>query len=185
MGSPTQSVTSISTGTGVENEKAVASQATEEKKTRFSSRQPQGNEKHAEVKLASAELKANKRPTAATAEESADEKVQAAPLGLMDPTAKKKKSKRNKGQPKERLQEQTKPAETPSNTVAPTVNPALGTTATGDGALGDKSATRTPATADHTTLPPAQPTPNNPVAPGTPIPATTSASPNAPPTTPQ
>ena len=185
MGSPTQSVTSISTGTGVENEQQVASDTTEDKKTRFASRQTQTDEKRARVKLASAEVKASKRPTAATAEESADEKIQAAPLGIDGPAAKKKKkTKRSKDQPKERLQEKTAPVEAP-NTVAPTVNPALGTTATGGGALGDSSPTRVPTTANHTTLPPAQPTPNNPVSPGTPIPAATSASPNAPATTAQ
>ena len=180
MGSPTQSITSISTGTGVENEQASAPDSGDEKKTRFSDRQTQTNEKRAQVKLASAEVKATKRPTTATAEESADEKVQATPLGLNDTsTKKKKKAKRSKDQPKERLQEQAKPAETPNN-VAPTVNPSLGTSATGDG-----SATQAPKTGDRTTLPPAQPTPNNPVSPGTPIPSVTSASPNAPATTAQ
>ena len=54
------------------------------------------------------------------------EKTQAAPLGLNGDTAKKqKKPKRQKGDAKERLQEQPKPADT-STPVAPTVNPALG-----------------------------------------------------------
>ena len=181
MGSPTQSITTISTGTGTENEDALAPQPAAEKKTRFAAREPQSNEKHAEVKLASAEIKASKRPTAATAEESADEKVQAAPLGLGNVATKKtKKQKHSKDQPKERLQEKVKPVETP-NTVAPTVNPALGTTATGDGS----AATSGARTSDRTTLPPATPTPANSAAPGLPIPSVTSASPNAPSTTAQ
>ena len=175
MGSPTQSITTVSTGTGVENENPLApKQVTGDKKTRFSSRETQSSEKHAEVRLASAEIKANKRPTTATAEEKADEKVQATPLGLQDAKKKTKKPKRSKGEPKERLQEQTKPVEAPA-TVDPTVNSALGTSARGDG-----SATGAPKTSDHTTLPPASPTPNNPASPGMPIPATTSASPAAP-----
>ncbi len=181
MGSPTQSLTTISTGTGADNEDALAPKEGNDKKTRFASRAPQTNEKHAQVKLASAEVKVNKRPTAATAEESADEKVQAAPLGLVDPANKKKvKHKRSKDQPKERLQEKVKPVETPV-VVSPTVNSALGTTATGDGT----AATRGAKTSDQTTLPPAQPTPANPAAPGLPIPAATSASPNVPSTTAQ
>ncbi len=132
MGSGTQSITSISTGTGVENENPLTAQAAPDHKTRFASRQTQTNEKKAELKLASAEVKVSKRPVAATPEESADEKVQAAPLGLAGDTAKKKKTKhkREKGQAKERFQEQTKPVAAPTP-VAPTVNPTLGTSATG------------------------------------------------------
>ena len=181
MGAPTQSITTVSTGTGeAENGEPLAPRAeTSDKKTRFASREVQTGEKRAEVKLASAEVKATKRPTAATSEESADEKVQAAPLGLKEPTGKVKKAKRSKDQPKGRLQEQTKTIETPA-TVAPTVNSSLGATAIGDG-----SAPRTAKPSDTTTLPPASPTPNNPASPGMPIPATTSASPNSAPTTAQ
>ncbi len=186
MGSPTQSATSISTGTGTgtgvdaqENgENPLSAQPATDHKTRFSSRQVESQDKKAEVRLASAEVKVSKRPIAATAEQSADEKTQAAPLGLNDKTvAKKQKHKREKDEPKERLQEKVKPVEaTPA--VSPTVNPTLGTSATGTGGSTARSA-------DRTTLPPATPTPANPAAPGMPIPATTSASPSAPPTTAQ
>ena len=183
MGSPTQSITSISTGTGVESEDPLAPKETSDRKTRFSDRQTQTNEKKAQLKLASAEVKATKRPTAATAEDSADEKVQAAPLGFANtPTdGKKKKSKRKKDQPKERLQEKPKVAQTPTE-VAPTVNSSLGTTATGDSPAGTAPKGTT---ADRTTLPPATPTPPNPAAPGEPIPAVTGTQPNAPTTTAQ
>ena len=173
VGASTQSVTSISTGTGMENEEdPLAAPAAPEHKTRFAARESVSNEKKAQSDLARAEAKANKRPTAATPEESADEKVQAAPLGLAEPQPKKaKKHKRAKNEAKERLQDKTKPAVTPT-TVAPTVNPTLGAPATGGVAPAP--------TADHTALPPATaPAPGAPPQ-GQPIPATTSTQPNAP-----
>ncbi len=182
MGSPTQSMTSISTGTGVENEDPLTPRETTDKKTRFSARQTQTDEKKAQVKLASAEVKATKRPTAATAEESSDEKAQAAPLGLADPNASKKhKKKRIKGDPKERLQDKPKPTQAPAG-VDPTVNSSLGTSATGGTPSQTDTRTPTPGTttSDHTTLPPATPTPPNPVSPGQPIPSVTGTQPNLP-----
>ena len=180
MGSPTQSITSISTGTGVENEgDALAPKAGPEHKTRFASRQVDAEDKRAEVKLASAEIKANKRPIAATTDESADEKQQAGPLGLADKSTKKqKKQRRSKDEPKERLQEKAKAPAAPQE-IDPTVNSSLGTSASG---TRDIPAVKS---ADQTTLPPATPTPANPAAPGQPIPSVTSASPNAPNTTAQ
>ena len=184
MGSPTQSITTISTGTGAEEAQgdALAPVAGPARKTRFASREIDSDEKRAQVKLASAEVKATKRPIKATAEESADEKVQAAPLGLADKNVKKeKKHKRAKNEPKERLQEKVK-APVQTQEIAPTVNSTLGTSATGTGVPAPRTTERS---ADHTTLPPATPTPPNPATPGTPIPSVTSASPNAPNTTAQ
>ncbi len=180
MGSPTQSITSISTGTGVEEAQndVLTPKAGPERKTRFASREVDSEEKRAQVKLTSAEVKATKRPIAPTAEESADEKVQAAPLGLADKNVKTaKKHKRAKDEPKERLQEKVKAPEQPQ-VIAPTANSTLGSSATGTGVPAPRSA-------DRTTLPPATPTPANPAAPGQPIPSVTSASPNAPNTTAQ
>ena len=178
MGSPTQSVTSISTGTGVENEDPLAPRTVSDHKTRFAQRETQTNEKKAQLKLASAEVKASKRPVAATPEESADEKVQSAPLGLAGETANKKKAKhkRAKGEPKQRLEDKptTKPA---APAVAPTVNPTLGANPTAG------TAPAKPAS-DQTTLPAATPTPPNPAAPQSTVPATTSATPTSS-TTPQ
>ena len=91
----------------------------------------------AQEKLAKAATKASARSVAATPQQSADEKQQAAALGLNGDTAKHKKKKVKeekhkhvKGEPKEpkeRLQEKTKPQET-AQPPAPTVNPALGST---------------------------------------------------------
>ncbi len=180
MGTPTESTTTISTGTAPEEQDPFApKQAASDHKTRFASRQTEASDKKAEVKLASAEVKVSKRPTAATPEERADEKVQAAPLGLVD-TTKKQKKKRDKDAPKERLQEKPK-TDQAQPTVAPTVNSNLGTTATGT----EPAARQGTKPSDQTTLPTATPTPNNPAAPGQPIPAVTSASPSAPNTAPQ
>ena len=182
MASSTQAMTAISTGTGVENEDPLEPSQTSDHKTRFSSRQTQSDEKKAQMKLASAEVKASDRPVAATREESVTEKVQAAPVGLADPAAKKKKKKRVKGEAKQRLEEKPKPVEGPS-TVSPTVNPALGG---GSLATAPRGTDAAPAnTSDHTTLPPATPTPNNPAQPGQPIPAVTGTQPNTPATTAQ
>ena len=181
MASSTQAMTSLSTGTGVANDDPLTPRETTDHKTRFSSRQTQTDEKKAQLKLTSAEVKANNRPAAATPEESATEKVQAAPVGLADPVVKtKKKKKRSKGENKERLEEKPKPAQ---DTVAPTVNPALG----GGDLATAPAGTAAPSanTSDHTALPPATPTPNNPVAPGQPIPAVTGTQPNLPATTAQ
>lgn len=119
--------TSISTGTGVTNEEdPLAPKAPEQKKTRYTARQ-------ADIALAKANdnaLKAreriNARPVAASADEKAADKTQAAPLGLNGDTVKKKpKPKREKGAPKERLQTKPKVVETPV-TVDNTVNSTLG-----------------------------------------------------------
>lgn len=128
---PSESVTSITTGTGAEadntadNGDALGPVSGPEKKTRYSSEQTKAEVQRADAKLAKAERKAEIRPVVATREQSTAEKVQAAPLGLNGDTVKKKKKpKAQKGDKKERLQEQQKPVET-TPTVAPTVNPAV------------------------------------------------------------
>lgn len=130
---PTEAITSITTGTGVEadtdaNADPFAPKAGPHKKVRFSEFEAQAEEKNAKEKLAKAETKAEMRPTVATPSETATEKVQATPLGLNGDTVVKKKHKHQheKGEVKERMKEKEKPKEIP-NTVAPTVNPDLAT----------------------------------------------------------
>ena len=180
----TTSTTTISTGTGIENdENPLAPKAGPQHKSRIAARQDEENAAHLQSKLKKAEVKAETRPVKADQQATASEKVQAAPLGLNGDTEKKKKKPAHvKGQPKERLQEQpTKPVDnTPA--PAPTANPALVATPTG------LQHTDTPAkpapTADRSTLPPTYtPAPGAPPQ-GQPLPATTSADPNAPVTTP-
>lgn len=123
---PTESVTSITTGTGVDADTdALAPESGPQKKTRFSAHETQAEMDAAKAKLVKAEAKASTRPTAATQQETASEKQQAAPLGLNgDTTKKQKKPKHKKGDPKERLREKPKTDDTPTP-VDPTVNPAL------------------------------------------------------------
>jgi peptidyl-prolyl cis-trans isomerase SurA len=166
---PTESVTSITTGTGVdaENGDPLTAQSGPAKKSRFSSREASAEEDRAKEKLAKAETKATTRPTPTTPVESANEKVQAAPLGLNGDTVKKqKKAKRKKGEVKERLQDQPRVAPVETQPVAPTVNPALNSPATTPA-----PASKTPS-ADQTTLPPADTNPPGAVTQGQPVPAT-------------
>jgi len=150
---PTESTTSnITTGSNGETTEApqVAQEEAPTRKTRFASRQTEQVAKVDENKLNKAEVKSTDHPVAATPQEAADEKTQAAPLGLNGDTAKKpKKPKRQKGDPKNRLQEKPKPA-APAP-VAPTVNPALGA---GSGATPAPPATTPPAPTPDSTTPP-------------------------------
>lgn len=172
--------TTMTSGTGFEasngNEDPLALKAAPEHKTRFSYREKETEEKRAQDKLAHATVKASARPVKATADESATEKQQAAPLGLNGNTGKKKKVKvkRAKDEPKERLQDKPKPVDT-TVPVAPTVNPALGTT---------PAAPAAPKASDQSVLPPAGASAPGAAPQGEPVPATTSADPNAPTTTP-
>jgi peptidyl-prolyl cis-trans isomerase SurA len=178
---PTESVTSISTGTGYQTSPTTDTDPLTPaegptRKTRYSSREIQAEEARAKTKLAKAEVKATDRPLPATPTQSATEKQQAAARGVNgDTTKKKKKPKRQKGAPVERLQDKPKPVET-QTPIAPTVNPTL---------AGAPAATTTQAkpSSDNTVLPSQNGPPGvSPV--GQPIPATTSADPNQPATTP-
>ncbi len=124
--SPTDSITSITTGTGVDADAdPFAAKDGPHKKTRLSAHESEAEEAAAKVKLAKAETKASTRPIAQTPVEDATEKHQAAPHGLNgDTTVKPKKPKRKKGDVKERLQDKPKPVET-APPIAPTVNPNL------------------------------------------------------------
>ena len=184
MATMTDSTTTISTGTGadVDTDPLSVKPAAPQHKTRLAQRAPEQNQQHLEAKLTKAEVKASARPVQADAQATAAEKVQAAPLGLNGDTAKKKKVKREKGQPKERMQEQpSKPVDT-APAIAPTANSSLVKTPAG---LEQNNPPAKPApSADQTTLPPADtPAPGAPPQ-GQPLPATTSTEPNAPVTTP-
>jgi peptidyl-prolyl cis-trans isomerase SurA len=126
---PTESVTTISTGTGFDENSTdpLAPKAATEHKVRFSDREKDSEQKRAQEKLTKAEAKATARPAVATQDETATEKTQAAPLGLNGNTGKHKKVKQKhvKDEPKERLQEKATPVDT-TQPAAPTVNPALG-----------------------------------------------------------
>jgi peptidyl-prolyl cis-trans isomerase SurA len=127
--SPTESTTTITTGTGADedNTDPFATKTGPHAKVRFADLEAQAQERTAKDKLTKAEAKAEMRPMPTTPTENADEKVRATPLGLNGDTVAKKKKVHKKGEVKERMQEKPKePKETP-NAVAPTVNPNLAT----------------------------------------------------------
>lgn len=82
-------------------------------KTRYASRELEVKQKKTEVKLAKIADKARATPVAATSDEKQTKTVQAQALGLNGSDAKKKKAKRKKGDPKERLQEKPVEAKAP------------------------------------------------------------------------
>jgi peptidyl-prolyl cis-trans isomerase SurA len=129
--SPTDSVTSITTGTGADAEEdPLASKDGSHKKVRYSAEETKAETASAKAKLTKAQAKATARPIAETPVEDATEKHQAAPLGLNgDTTAKPKKQKRKKGEAIQRMQEKPKPSNK-TVPVAPTVNPNLATPST-------------------------------------------------------
>jgi peptidyl-prolyl cis-trans isomerase SurA len=129
MAAPT-GTTTISSGTGTENDAdnadPLAPKEEARKKTRYTDRQANIALAKATDRAAKAQQHVAARPVAATTEQTATEKAQAAPLGLKGDTVKKQpKPRRKKGDRKERLQQEQKPVDT-ATPVAPTVNPALG-----------------------------------------------------------
>ena len=111
-------------GTDV-NADPLAAPAPDVKKTRYSARAKDLKQVRAATQAAKVKEKAAATPTGPTTTEKATAATQAAPLGLNGDTATKKKPKRVKGAPKERLQEKpvTKPA-TDDTTVPPVTPPA-------------------------------------------------------------
>ena len=125
---PTETTTQIS---ATSDPDPLAPKAAVTGKTRYSYRAKTEAADKAAKKAAQQKEKIASTPAGPAPDEVATEKEQAAPLGLNGDTAKKKKPKREKGAPKERLQNKdTKPApEAPA--PDPTVNPSLGTTPAG------------------------------------------------------
>jgi peptidyl-prolyl cis-trans isomerase SurA len=104
------------------NADPLAPSAGPAQKTRYSARAKTEAATKAAAKVAKAKEQAASAPTPETAEEKATEKVQDSSLGLGGNTAgKKKKPKRQKGDPKERLQDKTPapPAAKPDATPIP------------------------------------------------------------------
>src|SRR5215469_4076965 len=145
---PTESTTQIS---ATSDPDPLAPKTAVTGKTRYSYRAKTEAADKAAKKTAQQKEKIASRPAGPTTEELATEKTQAAPLGLNGDTATKKKPQKQKGAPKERLQDKdTKPApEAPAPDQ--TVNPALGATPTG---LTPNAPTSTPAPPSTTPQPP-------------------------------
>jgi peptidyl-prolyl cis-trans isomerase SurA len=138
-------------------------------KTRYSDRAKQVNAQKKVAKVKKVNEKVAAGPVAASPEEKATEKAQAAPLGLNGDTSKKKKSKqpKNKNAPKERLQNQPPKPATPAPEETPAKAPDRGTAQ--EGILPPQKP------ADTTTAPQTPPS----------TPQTPPATPQTPPTTPQ
>lgn len=136
-------------------------------KTRYSARAKEVSAEKKTAKVKKVNEKVAAGPVAATAEESASEKIQAAPLGLNGDTSKKKKKQpKDKKAPKERLQNQAPKPAAPPPAEIPSKASDRGTPQ--EGILPPQK------TPDNTTVPPNTP----PATPNTPPPTT-------PPTTPQ
>ncbi len=148
---PTETTTQIS---ATSDPDPLAPKSAVTGKTRYSYRAKTEAADKAAKKTAKEKEKIASTPAGPTSDELATEKTQAAPLGLNGDTGTKKKPKKEKGAPKERLQNKdTKPpAEAPP--PDPTVNPSLGATP-----AGLTPSTPPPAPAPSPT--PAPPTPQN------------------------
>ncbi|MEG9432153.1 peptidylprolyl isomerase [Terriglobus sp. ADX1] len=111
--SPLQESTNTVAANAPDETDPMAPKADKQKKTRYASREVEVKQKKANVQKAKVLEKVKATPVAATSVEKQDKSVQSNALGLNGSTAdKKKKPKRQKGEPKERLQEKTveKPA---------------------------------------------------------------------------
>ena len=149
---PTDSTTQVLASSDAD---PLAPKPTVTGKTRFSDRASTMAAEKAAKKTAAVKQKSAFTPAPATTQEKDDQSAQAKPLGLNGDTATKKKKKREKGAPKERLQ--NKPAAPPTQAPQapePTVNPALGATPAG--------VTPTPIPAPQTPAPQSNPQPNPP-----------------------
>jgi peptidyl-prolyl cis-trans isomerase SurA len=123
-------------------------------KTRYSARAKQVATTKKTTKAKKANEKIAAGPVAATTEEKAAEKTQAAPLGLNGDTSKKKKKQpKDKNAPKERLQNQAPKPAAPKPDETPSKAPDRGTPQ--EGIL--PPAPKTPDTAPPTTTPPTTP----------------------------
>ena len=107
--SPLQSSSNTVAANTPDEADPLAPKATARAKTRYSSREPEIKERKVAQKNAKVADKVAATPVAATTDEKQAKVIQSDALGLNGSNAKKKKVKRKKGDPKERLQ--TKPEE--------------------------------------------------------------------------
>jgi len=149
-GLPAVGTETAAVNAGVNAEDPLTPVAAPVKKTRYSSRAPEVKLRKTKVKAAKANEKTIATPVSMTTEEKATKQTQSTALGLNGDTTKKKK-KRKKGDPKERLQEKA-----PEPKTDKYANP------TGPGTANDLSKTPVGGAAGTTPAPapaPAAPTP--------------------------
>ena len=111
--SPLESSTNTVAANAATDADPLAPKAAPRAKTRYASREPEVNQRKIVAKQTKILDKAKATPVAATSEEKQTKAVQAQALGLNGSDAKKKKAKRKKGDPKERLQEKPEEAKAP------------------------------------------------------------------------
>ncbi|MGI4755258.1 MAG: peptidylprolyl isomerase [Janthinobacterium lividum] len=139
-------------------------------KTRYSSREVEVKQKKTATQQAKVADKARATPEVATSDEKQTRKVQADALGLNGSNAKKKKIKRKKGDPKERLQEKPVEAKAPlqDNGLPDRLHQLNAPGKPDDPAANAAAGTSTKPSSDTTTLAPASA-----AAPGSPMPSQT------------
>ncbi|MBS1820387.1 MAG: hypothetical protein JST61_00185, partial [Acidobacteria bacterium] len=125
---PTESTTQV---LGAQDADPLAPKPVSTGKTRFSDRARTMAAEKVAKKEAVVKQKAAFTPAPATTQEKADQAAQATPLGLNGDTATRKKKKREKGAPKERLQNKQVAPPVQAPAPEPTVNPSLGATPAG------------------------------------------------------
>jgi peptidyl-prolyl cis-trans isomerase SurA len=118
----------------------LAPKVTDLKKTRFSDRAKTEKVVKAKAQATKAKEKALATPAAASADEKATQKAQAAPLGLNGDTAKKKKKVKVEGAPKERLQNKPAAPAPPPPEEIPAKAPDRGTPLEGTAGAGKAAA---------------------------------------------
>jgi len=128
---PGTAIAPLDNSAQVSNEDPLAPKPEHEGKSRYAYRSRTEAADKAAKKQAAVKQKAAFTPAPADIQETEDRKEQSAPLGLNGDTATKKKAVRQKGAPKERLQNKPTAPEPPPPPPAPTVNPALGSTPEG------------------------------------------------------
>ena len=119
---PGTAISSVDTQTNVASNNAdpLAPVAPVQGKTRYSDRAPTEAATKAAAKVVKVQQKVARTPTPLSADEKLAQQAQSAPLGLNGDTASKKKKKREKGAPKERLQDKPPtPAAKPDMTPLP------------------------------------------------------------------
>jgi peptidyl-prolyl cis-trans isomerase SurA len=100
-----EAIATIDQSTVASNADPLGPAAEEHRKTRFSDRAATEAQTKAAAKVEKAKVKAAATPLPLTTEQSLTQKTQEAPLGLSGDTATKKKPKKVKGAPKERIQQ--------------------------------------------------------------------------------
>ena len=111
--SPLTSSTNTVAATATPEDDPLAAKPGPRNKTRYASREVEVKQKKVAVQQTKIAEKARATPVAATTTEKQTKTVQADALGLNGSNAKKKKAKRQKGDPKERLQEKPVEAKAP------------------------------------------------------------------------